>query len=76
MSRPRLYERMRSLGRRAEVMATHPHRFRDTFCVDMLARGGNPYSAPRLVGITVEILERHYASFIPELRERVKKAPQ
>jgi hypothetical protein len=40
----------------------------------MLARGINPYSVARLVGITVDILERHYAPFIPELRERVRRA--
>jgi integrase len=74
MTRPRLYERIRALGRRAGVADAHPHRFRDTFCVDMLARGINPYSVARLVGITVDILERHYAPFIPELRERVRRA--
>jgi len=74
MTRPRLYERIRALGRRAGVADAHPHRFRDTFCVDMLARGVNPYIVARLVGITVEILERHYAPFIPELRERVRRA--
>jgi integrase len=74
MTRPGLYRRMRALGQRAGVADTHPHRFRDTFCVDMLARGVNPYSVARLVGITVDILERHYAPFIPELRERVRRA--
>lgn len=74
LSRPRLYERIRALGRRANVADAHPHRFRDTFCVDMLARGVNPYHVAQLAGITVEMLERHYAPFIPELRERVRSA--
>jgi site-specific recombinase XerD len=74
LTRPRLYERIRALGRRAGVVDAHPHRFRDTFCVDMLARGVNPYNVARLVGITVEMLERHYAPFIPELRARVRVA--
>ena len=74
LTRPRLYERIRALGKRAKVADAHPHRFRDTFCVDMLARGVNPYSVARIMGITVEMLERHYASFIPELRERVRVA--
>lgn len=73
-TRPRLYERIRALGRRAKVADAHPHRFRDTFCVDMLARGVNPYNVARLVGITVEMLERYYAPFIPELRDRVRVA--
>ena len=74
MTRPRLYSRVLALGRRAGVADAHPHRFRDTFCVDMLARGVNPYNVAKLVGITVEMLERHYAPFIPELRERVRRA--
>jgi integrase len=36
MTRPRLYQRMVALGRRAGVPNTHPHRFRDTLAVDML----------------------------------------
>ena len=40
----------------------------------MLVRGVNPYNVARLVGITVEMLERHYAPFIPELRDRVRRA--
>jgi site-specific recombinase XerD len=74
LTRPRLYERIRALGKRANVADAHPHRFRDTFCVDMLARGINPYHVARLMGITVEVLEKHYAPFIPELRERVRVA--
>jgi integrase len=74
MTRPRLYARIVALGKRAGVADAHPHRFRDTFCVDMLARGVNPYNVAKLVGITVEMLERHYAPFIPELRERVRRA--
>jgi integrase len=74
LTRPRLYQRIRALGKRAGVLDAHPHRFRDTFCVDMLARGVNPYNVAKLVGITVDVLERHYAPFIPELRERVRLA--
>jgi integrase len=74
MTRARLYSRVIALGRRAGVADAHPHRFRDTFCVDMLARGVNPYNVTKLVGITVDMLERHYAPFILELRERVRVA--
>jgi integrase len=74
LTRPRLYERMLALGRRAKVADAHPHRFRDTFCVDCLARGVNPYNVSRLMGITVEMLEKHYAPFVPELRDRVRAA--
>ncbi len=74
-TRPRLYERIRALGRRAKMADPHPHRFRDTFSVDMLARGVNPYNVARLVGITVEMLERHYAPFIPA-RTRPRRAEE
>lgn len=73
-TRPRLYEPMLALGRRAGVADAHPHRFRDTFCVDLLGRSVNPYNVARILGITVEILEKHYAPFVPELRDRVLDA--
>jgi hypothetical protein len=65
---------MLALGRRAGVADAHPHRFRDTFCVDMLARSVNPFSVAKVMGITVEMLEKHYAPFVPELRDRVRAA--
>jgi integrase len=43
MTRPRLYQRCKAIGRRAGIEDVHPHRFRDTFAVDMLARGATPY---------------------------------
>ena len=42
MTRPRLYRHIQSLGRRAGVRTARPHRFRDTFAVDMLTRGASP----------------------------------
>jgi integrase len=72
-TRPRLYERMLALGRRAEVLDAHPHRYRDTFAVDMLARGGSPYDVAKLLGDTIETIEKHYTPFVRELRERVRR---
>lgn len=73
LTRPRLYERMLALGRRAEVLDVHPHRFRDTFAVDMLARGASPYDVAKLLGDTVDTIEKHYAPFVRELRERARR---
>jgi integrase len=42
LTRRRLYERMKALGKRAGVSNCRPHRFRDTMAVDMLARGASP----------------------------------
>ncbi len=73
LSRPRLYQRILSLGKRAGVPGAHPHRFRDTFAVDMLARGASPYDVAKLLGDTIETVEKHYAEFVKELRERVRR---
>jgi integrase len=72
LTRPRLYQRMLALGKRAGVLDSHPHRFRDTFAVDFLAKGGSPYDVAKLLGDTVETVERHYAPFVRELRERAR----
>ena len=72
LSRPRLYERILALGRRAGVLNAHPHRFRDTLAVDMLLRGATPYDVAKMLGDTIETVEDHYTPFVPELRERVR----
>jgi integrase len=73
LTRPRLYERMLSVGRRAAVLEAHPHRYRDTYAVDLLARGASPYDVAKLLGDTVETIEKHYAPFVRELRERARR---
>jgi integrase len=67
LTRPRLYERMLALGRRAGVLNAHPHRFRDTYAVDLLTRGASPYDVAKLLGDTVETIEKHHAPFVKEL---------
>jgi integrase len=73
LTRPRLYQRMLAVGRRAGVLESHPHRFRDTLAVDLLARGASPYDVAKLLGDTVETVENHYAPFVRELRERCRQ---
>lgn len=72
LTRPRLYQRMLALGRRAAVPNAHPHRFRDTLAVDLLARGASPYDVAKMLGDTIETVEKHYTPFVKELRERVR----
>jgi integrase len=72
LTRPRLYQRMLALGRRAGVARAHPHRFRDTLAVDMLARGASPYDVAKMLGDTIDTVEKHYMPFVRELRERVR----
>ena len=52
--------------------AAHPHRFRDTLAVDMLTRGASPYDVAKMLGDTIETVEKHYTPFVKELRERVR----
>jgi integrase len=72
LTRPRLYQRMLAAGRRAGVSNAHPHRFRDTFAVDMLIRGASPYDVAKMLGDTIDTVERHYMPFVKELRQRVR----
>jgi integrase len=72
LTRPRLYNRMLALGKRATVPNAHPHRFRDTLAVDMLTRGASPYDVAKMLGDTIETVEKHYTPFVRELRERVR----
>jgi integrase len=73
LTRPRLYHRMLALGQRAGVPSARPHRFRDTFAVDMLLKGASPYDVAKLLGDTIATVETHYAPFVRELRERARK---
>ena len=73
LRRPRLYARIQALGARAGIVHAHPHRFRDTFAVDLLCAGAGVYDVARMLGDTVETVERHYAPFVPALRERVRR---
>lgn len=72
MGRPVLYNRMVELGKRAGVPRVHPHRFRDTLAVDMLARGAGLYDVAKILGDTQATVERHYTPFVPTLRDRVR----
>lgn len=55
------------------VAQVHLHRFRDTLTVDLFAKGMNTYDVAKLLGNTVETIERHYASFVRDLRERARR---
>jgi integrase len=72
MTRPRLYQRMLALGKRAGVGGANPHRFRDTLAVDMLSRGASPYDVAKMLGDTIETVEKNYTPFVKELRDRVR----
>lgn len=68
----RLYQRVLDWGKRAKVVRAHPHRFRDTFAVDILLRGGTISDVAKALGDTSEIIEKHYSPCVPELRDRLR----
>src|SRR6266478_6983274 len=72
VSRARLYERCKALGIRAGVKRVTPHCFRDTFACDMLARGVDIYDVAKMLADTVDTVEKHYAQFIPAIRDNVQ----
>jgi integrase len=73
MTRPRLYQRMLAMGKRAGVPDAHPHRYRDSFAVDTLVRGASPYDVAKPLGDTVATVEKHYAPFVKALRDRPRR---
>jgi len=61
---------IRRVCQRCGIANGHPHRFRDTFAVRLLAQGASLYDVAKLLGITTATAERHYSPYVRELRER------
>jgi len=72
MTRAKLYTLMKNLGRKAVVENCHPHRFRDSLAVSILAKGGTIYDVARMLGITIATADAHYTRFTEQLQERVR----
>ena len=49
------------------------HRCRGTFALDLLSRGSWAYDVAKLLGDTADTVEKHYAPFVRELRERARR---
>lgn len=58
------------LFKRCEIVNGHPHRFRDTFAIRLLANGASLYDVAKMLGIDVATAEKHYAPYVKELQER------
>ena len=76
LTRPRLYHRMLALGKRAGVVDAHPHRFSDTLAVDMLTGGASPYDVAKVLGDTLETIEKHYTPFVKRFHSRRRHWPR
>lgn len=61
---------LRRIFRRCKIERGHPHRFRDTFAVRLLAQGASLYDVAKLLGINMSTAERHYAPYVQELQDR------
>jgi integrase len=64
--------RLARVFRNAGIQGGHPHRFRDTFAVDLLLRGVPIDQISLLLGhSSVKITERHYLAFVAARREQI-----
>jgi integrase/recombinase XerD len=60
---------------RADVSDGHPHRFRDTFSVELLTKGVDLHKVQRLLGHTsIRTTEKHYAPFVVAMQQGLDEA--
>jgi integrase len=68
-------QRFARFFRRAGIEGGHPHRFRDTFAVDLLLRGIPIDQVSALLGHSaVKITEQHYLAFVAGRRKQIVDA--
>jgi integrase len=65
-----LDKHLRRLWKNVGVAGGHAHRFRDTFAVRLLEKGASLYDVSKLLGISAQTVERHYAPYSRELQQR------
>jgi integrase len=73
LTRRGLYDRMLALGLRAGIPNAHPHRYRPTCAVILLAKGASALLVARMLGDTVSVIEQHYAPWVRELRDQLRR---
>lgn len=63
------------LGRRAGLQGVHPHRFRDTYAVNLLLAGADLRLVSKLLGhSSIRTTEKHYAPWVPGFQEQADAA--
>lgn len=68
-----LDKHLRRLWKDCGVTGGHAHRFRDTFAVRLLEKGASLYDVAKLLGISAQVVEAHYAPYVKELQERGRR---
>jgi integrase/recombinase XerC len=63
---------VKQLGKKSGVHHAHPHRFRDTFAVEMLWYGDKVNDVAQALGDTMLTVENYYISYVEELRQRAR----
>ena len=58
----------------ANVAGAHPHRFRDTFAVNLLRKGVYLETVSKLLGHTsIKVTEKHYTPFVKSLQKKLEE---
>jgi len=70
-----LQRKLRTLFRNSGFPKGHPHQLRDTFAVDLLAKGVPLQEVSKLLGHTsIKTTEKHYAPWVVERQKRLTAA--
>lgn len=65
------------IKRLSGVSNTHPHRFRDTFAVELLYNGTDIRDVQHLLGhASIKTTEKYYAHFTPRFQQRLDEATE
>ena len=68
-----LYTHVVRLGERAGVPNARPHQFRDSKAADLFLNGASTPDVAEALGDSEEVIKKHYAKWIPERRERLRR---
>jgi integrase len=72
VNRGQIASRWCLINQRAKVENCTPHRFRATMAVDLLLKGATPYEVAKILGDTIQTVEKHYLSFVEPMKDRVR----
>jgi len=72
-TREYLCRRIMALGGRSGVQHAHAYRFRQTFIVDLLLRGVDPFFVATLLGYKLNSVVRHHLPLVREALEAARR---